>query len=248
MGESCIDFAQHLSRLLCDPIFFRPDAARGEGAPVLLIPGFFAGDWSLATMARWLTRIGYRPYLSGIDWNVGCPNEKSERLGWRLAHLTDECGAPAVLVGHSLGGVLARALAGTWPERVRHVVTLGSPARMDWSVVRPRYRPALRAFQTMWHALNNLPSQCGTEQCACRFGDAVAADFPRAVELSSIYTREDEVVDWRACVSADAANHEVSGSHVSLIVNREVYRLLAGLLAQRTAPRDSAGASARPAV
>jgi triacylglycerol lipase len=248
MGESCLDFAQHLSRLLCDPVFFGTDAARGDGAPVLLIPGFFAGDWSLATMARWLTRIGYRPYLSGIDWNVGCPNEKSERLGWRLAHLTDECGAPAVLVGHSLGGVLARALAGTWPERVRHVVTLGSPARMEWSVVRPRYRPALRAFQTMWHALNNLPSQCGTEQCACRFGGAVASNFPLKVEVSSIYTRADEVVDWRACVSGDAENHEVSGGHVSMVVNREVYRLLAALLARRAVKRDSAGSSARPAV
>ncbi len=248
MGDSCIDFAQHLSRLLCDPIFYGNDAPRGDGTPVLLIPGFFAGDWTLATIARWLARIGYRPYLSGIDWNVGCPNEKSERLGWRLAHLTDECGAPAVLVGHSLGGVLARALAGTWPERVRQVVTLGSPARMDWSVVRPRYRPALRAFQTMWHALNNLPSQCGTEHCACRFGDAVATGLPRAVKVSSIYTREDEVVDWRACVCADAENHEVSGAHASLIVNREVYRVLAGLLGRRAATRDSAGASARPAV
>ncbi|HZO80740.1 MAG TPA: alpha/beta hydrolase [Candidatus Binataceae bacterium] len=248
MGESFIDFAQHLSRLLCDPLFYGTDTIRGEGTPVLLIPGFFAGDWSLATMARWLARVGYRPYLSGIDWNVGCPNEKSERLGWRLAHLTDECGAPAVLVGHSLGGVLARALATTSPERICRVITLGSPARMDWNVVRARYRPAMRAFQTLWHALNNLPSQCGTERCGCRFGGAVAGDFPRKVQLSSIYTREDEVVDWRACVSADGTNHEVSGGHVSMVVNREVYRLLVSLLPRRGAERQSARASESPAV
>lgn len=237
MGESCIDFAQHLSSLLCDPVFYGADVVKGDGGPVLLIPGFFAGDWSVATMARWLTRVGWRPYLSGIDWNVGCPNEKCERLGWRLADIAEECGAPAVLIGHSLGGVLARALAATYPAHVRHVVTLGSPARMEWDAVRARYRPALRAFQAMWHALNNLPPQCGTERCACRFGDAVASCFPRTVGLSSIYTPQDEVVDWRASVTGDGENHEVSGAHVSLVVNREVYRLLARILGRLVAAR-----------
>lgn len=248
MGDSCIDFAQHLSRLLCDPFFYGTKVPRGDGRPVLLIPGFFAGDWSLATLSLWLTRIGYRPYLSGIDWNVGCPDEKSERLGWRLEHLNQECGSPAVLVGHSLGGVLARAIATRWPGRVSQVVTLGSPARIDWSVVRPRYRPAMRAFQTMWHALHNLPAQCGTEHCSCRFGNTVASDFPPAVELSSIYTREDEVVDCRACVAAGADNHEVSGSHLSLVVNPEVYRLLARLLALTAGPFDSAATATPPAA
>ena len=83
MAESCIDFAHNLSCLLCDPVFYGAGVPNGDGSPVLLIPGFFAGDWSLSTLARWLSRIGYRPYLSGIDWNVGCPDEKSERLGWR---------------------------------------------------------------------------------------------------------------------------------------------------------------------
>lgn len=248
MSESCIDFAQHLSRLICDPVFYGAEVARGDSGPVLLIPGFFAGDWSLATMAMWLTRIGYRPYLSGIDWNVGCPNEKSERLGWRLANLTDECGAPAVLVGHSLGGVLARAMATRWPDRVRHVVTMGSPVRVDWNVVSPRYRPAMRAFQTMWHALNNLPSQCGTEHCSCGFGDTVATNFPQSVALSSIYTRDDEVVDWRACISAEADNHEVSGAHVSLVVNREVFHMLATLLGRNAWGRNLTSMPPTPAI
>ena len=101
-GRVCIDFAHNLSLLLCDPVFYGTGVPKGDGRPVLLIPGFFAGDWSLSTLARWLTRVGYRPYLSGIDWNVGCPDEKSERLGWRIAHITDECGMPAVVLGHSL--------------------------------------------------------------------------------------------------------------------------------------------------
>jgi triacylglycerol lipase len=244
MSESCIDFAQSLSCLLCDPIFYGTDIVRGDNRPVLLIPGFFAGDWSLSTMARWLMRIGYRPYLSGIDWNVGCPDEKSGRLGWRLAHITDECGMPAVVLGHSLGGMLARALAVKYPARVSDVVTLGSPARLLWSAVRPRYRPAMRAFQSVWHAFNNLPPQCGTDQCTCRFGEAVSSRIPRAVKLSSLYTRADEVVDWRTCVVADGDNYEVSGGHVSMAVNREVYRLLANILADRTCSRPPKSAVA----
>lgn len=244
MGESCIDFAQSLSCLLCDPVFYGTDIVRGDNRPVLLIPGFFAGDWSLLTMARWLMRIGYRPYLSGIDWNVGCPDEKSGRLGWRLAHITDECGMPAVVLGHSLGGMLARALAVKYPARVSDVVTLGSPARLLWSAVRPRYRPAMRAFQSVWHAFNNLPPQCGTDQCTCRFGEAVSSRIPRAVKLSSLYTRADEVVDWRTCVVADGDNYEVSGGHVSMAVNREVYRLLANILADRTCSRPPKSAVA----
>ena len=76
---------------------------------------------------------------------------------------------PAVVLGHSLGGVLARALAVKYPARVRHVVTLGSPARIAWSAVRARYRPAIRGFQALWQALNNRPAQCGTEQCIVPF-------------------------------------------------------------------------------
>jgi triacylglycerol lipase len=244
MGESCIDFAQSLSCLLCDPVFYGTDIVRGDNRPVLLIPGFFAGDWSLLTMARWLMRIGYRPYLSGIDWNVGCPDEKSGRLGWRLAHITDECGMPAAVLGHSLGGMLARALAVKYPARVTNVVTLGSPARLEWEAVRPRYRPAIRAFQSVWHAFNNLPPECGTDQCTCRFGEAISSRIPSTIKLSALYTREDEVVDWRACIVAEGDNYEVSGGHVSMAVNREVYRLLATILADRTSTHPPASAAA----
>ena len=231
MAESCIDVAHHLSRLICDPVYYGKDLPKGNGSPVLLIPGYFAGDWSLSTLSRWLARLGYRAYLSGIDWNIGCPDEKSEQLGWRLARITDECGSPAVALGHSLGGVLARALAVKYPARVQHVITLGSPMRIAWTAVRARYRPAIRGFQALWHALNNRPAQCGTDQCLCQFGEAVSSRFPRTVKLTSLYTREDEVVDWRACLTEDGENYEVSGGHMSMAVNREVYRLLAAILA-----------------
>ena len=124
---SFIDYFERLSSLLRDPVYYGRGVRRGAGEPVLLIPGFFAGDWMMAAMARWLARIGYRPYLSGIDWNVGCPDRKVELLGWRTQAIVRESGVPLVLVGHSLGGMLAHAIAVRFPERVRHLVMLGTP-------------------------------------------------------------------------------------------------------------------------
>jgi hypothetical protein len=63
------------------------------------------------------------------------------------------------------------------------------------------------------------------------------------VKLSSFYTRTDEVVDWRACITSEGDNHEVSGGHASMAVNREVYRLLAVILAAGTGTRPAANAA-----
>jgi len=67
----------------------------------------------------------------------------------------------------------------------------------------------------------------------CGFGEAVNSRFPRGVKLSSFYTRTDEVVDWRACITPEGDNHEISGGHVGLAVNPQVYRLLAVILAAK---------------
>jgi pimeloyl-ACP methyl ester carboxylesterase len=228
--------------LLRDPGYYGQGVRRGTGEPVLLIPGFFAGDWMMAAMARWLARIGYRPYLSGIDWNVGCPDRKVELLGWRTQAIARESGVPLVLVGHSLGGMLARAIAVRFPERVRHLVMLGTPSRTEsWAAIRPEWRPALRAAQSLWSVLGASPRQCGTPQCECAFALQLAP-LPDSVGLSSIYTRSDEIIDWRTCIDPRAENHEVPGGHLSLHINRHVYRLLAEILVGGRTTREADGA------
>src|SRR5690349_739859 len=91
------------ARLLVDPVY------RGQGGPVMLIPGFLAGDPSLSVMADWLKRIGHRPHGSGIRFNVDCAERVLHGLERRLERIAAE--RPAAIVGHSRGGHLAKALA-----------------------------------------------------------------------------------------------------------------------------------------
>jgi hypothetical protein len=68
-------------------------------------------------------------------------------------------------------------------------------------------------------------------ECSCGFAEAVFAPTPKRSRFSAIYTRRDEVVQWQSCIDDAGTNFEVSGLHASLIVNREVYRILGSLLA-----------------
>jgi len=211
------DFLRQFASLARDPLGYGIGVPRGDGRPVLLIPGFIAGDWSLGPLARWLGRVGYRPYLSGIDLNVGCPRRKMELLGWRVEKIALESGQRVTIIGHSLGGVLARAIAFSNPKLVSEVVALGSPIRSGWTGVHDGVRPALQAIQSFWQMFSDAPESCGTVECSCGF--------------ASIYTRRDEVVQWQSCIDDAGTNFEVSGLHASLIVNREVYRILGAILA-----------------
>jgi pimeloyl-ACP methyl ester carboxylesterase len=225
------DYLQQLSYLLRDPVGYGVGVPRGDGHPVLLIPGFTAGDWSLGTMARWLRRVGYRSYLSGIDLNVGCPRRKIELVGWRIEKIAQDTGERVTIIGHSLGGVLGRAIASTSPANVRQVIALGSPIRDGWTGVHDRLRPVLQAIQSFWQTFSDAPENCGTPECACGFADAVFAPTRADSRFSAIYTRRDEVVQWQSCVDDTGSNYEVPGLHASLIVNPEVYRIIAAILA-----------------
>jgi triacylglycerol lipase len=225
------DFLQQYASLIRDPISRGAGVPRGDGRPVLLIPGFTAGDWSLGPLAAWLRRVGYKPYVSGIDLNVGCPQRKLELLGWRIEKIARETSRRVTIIGHSLGGVLGRAMATMKPAHVCEAVALGSPIRQGWTGVQDQMRPTLEAIQSFWQLLSRARKNCGTMECDCGIADAVFAETPEHSRFSSIYTRRDEVVQWESCIDDAGSNFEVSGLHVSLIVNREVYRILGEILA-----------------
>jgi triacylglycerol lipase len=237
LGKSYADCLGQSCALFCDPVYYGFGVPQGRGEPVLLIPGFFAGDCSIAPLGQWLARIGYRPYLSGIDWNIGCPGRRLEQLKRRVEMIVREEARPPVVIGHSLGGLLARLLAARFPALVGHVVGLGSPLSVERAALRAEFRFALRAGEALWDVLTKTSPRCATAECGCALNGRSRFD---AVEFgySAIFSRRDEVVDWRTCVDPRGDNHEVSGGHCSLIVNGQVYRRLALILArQRSASR-----------
>jgi pimeloyl-ACP methyl ester carboxylesterase len=230
---SSFDYLEQLSALVRDPIFYPGESVpRGNDEPVLLLPGYFAGDWAMAPMARWLRRIGYNPYLSGIDFNLGCPREKLERLEARVIGIARETGERVAVIGHSLGGVFARSLGGGLPGVVGRVIGLGAPIRHDWDAMNRRIGSIMQSAAGLWQALAGVPAKCGTASCECGFARILAMSALRASTFTSIYSREDDVLDWRSCVDNDGINFEVRGRHVGLIVNREVYRIIAEILAR----------------
>jgi len=208
--------------LLADPVFRGRGVRRGGGRPVLLIPGFMAGDWSLGLLAGWLRRMGYRPRASGILVNARHSEPTLATLEVRLRAAAEAAGARVTLVGHSRGGVLAKVLAQREPALVDQVFSLGAPLGAPLAV-HPATLAAIRAARVSAAALYG---DRGPER-----PDFVADLMaPAAVPTTSIYSRADAIVDWRGCVRPDMRCLEVSGSHLGLAANRAVYRILGDLL------------------
>jgi pimeloyl-ACP methyl ester carboxylesterase len=166
-------------------------APRGDGHPVLVLPGLGGGDGSTRPMRWFLARLGYRAYGWGLGTNTGPSRETSAELDALLARLVAAHGQLVSIVGWSLGGVFACGLAARSPHRVRQVVTLGSPLRM-------------------------------------------ASSVPVGVPVTSVYSRSDAIVPWRASLLAAGPtrqNVEVRGSHLGLGHNPPVLVVVADRLA-----------------
>ena len=209
-------------RLIRDPVFRGFDVPAGLGRPVILIPGFLAGDWTLRTPFAWLKRVGYRPQVGGVSFNVNYSEVLLKPILESLQQLKKRTGARVTLIGHSRGGVLAKVLAHRRPELVEQVITLGSPLANPFDV-HPLTMAGVRAAH-----LFNVVRYGHAASVEMRFLRDLAA-APR-VPTTSIYSRSDGVVNWKACLRPDVNAIEVQGSHVGLALNPEVYRILAHML------------------
>jgi triacylglycerol lipase len=215
-------FATEYVDLIRDPVYYGRGVHRGGGRPVLLIPGFLAGDQTLLTMQAWLRRMDYKPELSGIRFNVRYSEVTVEGVLERLYVHQKRSKQKVALIGHSRGGLLAKVLADRNPELVSQVIALGSPMNEALDV-HPLTMAAVRAAR-LYNRLR-FGNQADTEAA---FMEQLAA--PPLVPVTSIYTRSDGVVNWRACLRPDVKTIEVRGSHGGLGVNAEVYHHLARLL------------------
>jgi pimeloyl-ACP methyl ester carboxylesterase len=215
-----------------DPVLRGEGVPRGDGRPVLLVPGFLAGDASLTPMARWLRDLGHRPARSRMRINVDCTTRAVERLEEELEGLAARHGRPVFVIGQSRGGVMARLLAVRRPELVDGVACLGSPL-LDPLAVHPLVRVQIVAVGLLGTlGVPGLFSQsCRSGDCCTLTREQVQAPFPDGVPFLSIYSRWDGIVDWRTCLDPAAELVEVGGSHVGMAVNRQVFRALGAALA-----------------
>ena len=224
-------YSGELARLLARGAL-RPARRREDAAPVLLVPGFMAGDASLTMMRHWLRRRGHRVAMSGMLANVDCAERIVTRLEAQLHALHDRTEMPVVVIGQSRGGALARALAVRNPDVVSGLVMLGSPVRDSLAVSAPVMR-TVRLMARLGDL--GLPgvfsSSCHEGECCESFRAHLAAPLPADMRAVAVHSRSDPIVDWRACLDPHAEQVEVDSSHCGMSVHPAVYGVLERVLA-----------------
>ncbi len=227
-------FGAEVLLLHATPVYYGFGVRRGDGSAVVIIPGFLGTDLYLTELHGWLERIGYRPYFSGIGINAECPNLLVQRhLDETVKRALRETGRKIHLIGHSLGGVIARSIAGQRPKDVASIITLASPIRGTVASSRAvlHAADAVRMRILNEHGSGVLPS-CYTGRCTCNFVDSLRRDIPDSVVETAIYTRHDGIVDWRYCMTKrPEVDFEVPGTHIGMAFNPAAYSIIAERLA-----------------
>lgn len=204
--------------LLLSPLLMR--APKGDGHPVLALPGFLASDLSMAPMRRYLKELGYDTHAWNLGRNLGGVASKRSALRDLLTQIHETTARKVSIIGWSLGGIYARDLALQLPDMVRAVITLGSPFANDITATN-----ATKLYEALsGEGINDNPE----------IREAIAGDLP--VPATSIYSRTDGIVNWRTSVlrpSDTSENIEVHlASHIGLGVNPAALWAVANRLAQ----------------
>lgn len=191
---------------------------RGDGHPVLVLPGLVASDSSTGILRRYLKSRGYDAHGWGLGRNLGPREGVEQGMFDLLKKLHNDSGQKVSVIGWSLGGVYARMLASAHPERVRNVITLGSPFAGS-----PRATNAWRVYESVSGESAEDP-------------DRMKYVHPTpSVPTTSIFSRTDGVVAWQCSVEKNgpqAENIEVIASHIGLGAHPAVLYALADRLAQ----------------
>jgi pimeloyl-ACP methyl ester carboxylesterase len=193
---------------------------RGNGARVLVLPGYGAGDASTAVLQTFLKLLGYRAFGWKLGRNTG---NVAKLLPHVLERMEEISPGPVHLVGWSLGGYIAREAARERPERVRSVITLGSPV-----VGGPKYTTVAERYRRQGIDLDELE----------RLVDA-RYDKPLCTPVTAIFSKADGVVAWEACIdrrSIGIEHVEVGTTHIGLGFSPEVFSIIAERLVRHATP------------
>jgi esterase/lipase len=194
---------------------------KGDGHPVLVLPGLMAGDDSTIPLREFLRSRGYEVRGWGLGLNRGLRDGVQDRLVALVRDLSDRYGRTISIVGWSLGGIYARELAKMLPDRVRSVITLGSPFAES-----PKSTNAWRVYE--------LASGKSVEVAHDEFSGAIQKTPP--VPTTAIYSRTDGICAWQACIektSSTSESIEIEGSHCGMAVNPAAVLAIADRLSRR---------------
>lgn len=185
----------------------------GDGHPVMVIPGFAGSDTYNQPLIRFLRSQGYH----AVGWkqgvNLGHSHLDMRQLETRIDKLHRRENRKISLIGHSLGGIIAREAARQHPDRIRQVISLGSPIGKE--------RDSASKLNHLYRQVNNQPGELNERDWH------IAPPVP----TTAIYSRHDGVLDWRVCLQSDghsqSENVEVIGSHNGLTVNAMSWMIIA---------------------
>jgi len=234
-------------RLQRSAVFRGEGVPRGDGAPVLLVQGFLTRRFYLGTLRAWLERLGYRTRVAETGWNADCYDVSADRVMAELESLSGRTRRRVHLVGHSLGGVLVRAVAARAPDLVASVTTLATPFR--GLRVHPGLRLTNLAARAVVHRRRrSVFPECMTFACPCATVRALGAPLPSRLPQLAVVVPGDGMADWR--YEADpATTHavEVPGCHVGVVFEPAMYEALARHLAAAVAATAERAAAGPPA-
>ena len=197
---------------------------RGHGQPVLILPGYGAGDISTLLLKSYLRLLGYRAQGWGLGRNTGNALELLPKILKRAAFLARRSKDKVHLIGWSFGGYLARELARERADLIGQVVTLGTPV-----VGGPKYTVFAKSFQSR-----------GIDVDAMASAIEVRNQISLCTPVIAIYSRRDAIVAWQACIDRNATNVEhveVRTTHFGFGFCPDVYKIIAQRLAGM-APAD----------
>jgi triacylglycerol lipase len=196
-----------------------PHKSHLDWRPILLIPGFMAGDASLYPLGSRLRSEGHQVFYAGIWINADCPAKTLERLSKRIHEVSLQTGRKVVVIGHSLGGIYARELARRDADLVEQVFLLGSPVKHALGNTTPLLRPFVAAMRLMHgQCMDSVSESC--KRCGL--------DLPQGapeVPETCIYTKTDGIVEWHSCLDEGplVENVEVDSSHCGIPLNLKTW-------------------------
>lgn len=192
---------------------------KGDGHAVMTLPGFMASNSSTVPMRGLLNQLGYDAHGWDSGRNLRVDNALIGRLESQLTRLYKVSGRKVSMVGWSLGGVIARELAKLHPDKVRLVISLGSP------ITKERASSNVR---NLFEWLN------GKDPEPMRSGQFLDLGKAPPLPTTSILTKTDGIVHWRGSVQEEgehpSENILVHASHIGLGVNPSVMVAMADRL------------------